>query len=332
MQTQIKPSVTNPRIADIYQDIESGKLILAPDFQRRFVWTHEHQENFIDTILQGYPFPEIYVCQGTIDIQKVRTTQKVIDGQQRLTTINNYIRGKHDKSFKNIPKFEELSEEKREAFLSYQIVVRDIGKVEDDVVKEIFRRINLTKFKLEDVEIHNAIYDGEFIKTAKNILNNIDLSKFGIFSESEFTRMADLHFILLVMATLENTGYFPGDKEVENYIAKFNDEYPNQNHIKALIRKTFAIINDLNFPIESIWFRKSNFFTLVVEIAKNQKNIPNNFYDLLMDFEKNILNNKQKDNDFGLYYGYISAGTNHRKFRVERARLFNQYIYQRTSR
>jgi hypothetical protein len=39
--------------------------------------------------------------------------------------------------------------------------MRDIGRVEEETVREIFRRINLTKFKLEDVEIHNAIYDGE---------------------------------------------------------------------------------------------------------------------------------------------------------------------------
>ncbi|MEM9271537.1 MAG: DUF262 domain-containing protein [Cyanobacteria bacterium P01_F01_bin.143] len=329
MQTQIKPSVTNPTIADIYQDIESSKLILAPDFQRRFVWTHEHQENFIDTIIHGYPFPEIYVCQGTIDIKRVRTTQKVIDGQQRLTTIKNYIEGEYDKPFKKIPKFEELSEEKREAFLSYQIVVRDIGKVDDDVMKEIFRRINLTKFKLEDIEIHNAIYDGAFIQTAKDVLDSIDLSKFSVFYDSELTRMADLHFILLVMATLENKGYFPGSNEVENYIAKFNNEYPKKNHIKALVIKTFAIINDLNLPIESIWFRKSNFFTLVIEIAKNNNNIPNNCYDLLLQLETNILNNKQNDNNFGNYYQCMYSGTNHRKSRVVRANIFNQYIFQK---
>lgn len=330
MQTQIKPSVTNPTIATIYQYIESGKLLLAPDFQRRFVWTHEHQEDFIDTIIQGYPFPEIYVCQGEIDIKRIKTTQLVIDGQQRLTTIKNYIEGKSDKPFKKVSKFEQLSEEEREAFLSYQIVVRDIGKIDEDIIKEIFRRINLTKFKLEDVEIHNAIYDGHFIQTAKDILGNIDLSKFSVFYDSELTRMADLHFILLVMATLENKGYFPGDKELENYIAKFNDEYTNKNHIKALIIKSFAIIDDLDLPIDSIWFRKSNFFTLTVETAKNPEKIPNDFRDLLIKLEENILNNKQKDNDFGLYYKCMYSGTNHRKSRVERAKIFNQYIYQQS--
>lgn len=331
MKMQIKPSVTNPTIADIYQALEAGKLVLAPDFQRKFVWTSDHQENFIDTILQGYPFPEIYVCQGKIDTKKLPTTQQVIDGQQRLTTIKKYIEGEQEKPLKTVQKFTELTEEEREAFLSYQIVVRDIGKVSDDTIKEIFKRINCTKFKLEDIEIHNAVYDGQFIQTAKDILENIDLSEFGVFNDSEFTRMADLHFILLIMSTLENKGYFPRDKEVETYIAKFNDEYPRKNHTLALIIKTFAVIKDLNLPVDSIWFRKSNFFTLVIEIAKHYANIPQNFSERLTKLEQNILENKGKDNEFGCYYGYMYAGTNSRKARVERSNILNKYTYQESS-
>ena len=73
MSHQIKPSVTNPTIADIYEKIDGGRLQLSPDFQRKFVWTQEHQEQFLDTILNGYPFPEIYVCQGETDTKKIRT-------------------------------------------------------------------------------------------------------------------------------------------------------------------------------------------------------------------------------------------------------------------
>jgi len=324
---QIKPSVTNPTIADIYQNIDSDKLILRPDFQRKFVWTHDHQEEFIDTILHGYPFPEIYVCQGTIDIKKLRTTQHVIDGQQRLTIIKIYIEGNHERELKKIPYFNDLTEEEREAFLSYQMVVRDIGKVDEETIREVFRRINLTKFKLEDVEIHNAIYSGQFIQTAKEVLDNIDISEYNVFHESEFTRMADLHFILQVMSTLENEGYFPQDKEVEKYIAKFNDEYQKRNHIKVLLIKTLAVIKDLNIPIDSIWLRKSNFFTLVVEIARHNAQLPENIVERLSKLEANILENKNKDNDFGIYYGYMYAGTNSRKARVERANLFNKSIF-----
>ena len=171
MIIQIKPSVTNPTIADIYQSIDQGKLILQPDFQRKFVWTHEHQESFIDTILNGLPFPEIYVCDGEVDVQKMRTTHLVIDGQQRLTTIRNYIDGKILSN--KIPSYNLLNQSEKTSFLKYQLVMRDLGSVDDITTREIFRRINLTKFKLDDIEIQNAIYDGHFIKTAKYILENI---------------------------------------------------------------------------------------------------------------------------------------------------------------
>src|SRR6202035_2029961 len=113
MPTQIKPSVTNPTIADVYQFIDGGQLVLRPDFQRKFVWTHDHQEAFMDTILNGLPFPEIYVCEGDIDVAKLRTTRLVIDGQQRLTTIRNYIEGKHDRPLTKIASYQSLSTDKK---------------------------------------------------------------------------------------------------------------------------------------------------------------------------------------------------------------------------
>lgn len=325
MTHQIKPSVTNPTIADIYEKIDSNRLNLSPDFQRKFVWTHEHQEAFLDTILNGYPFPEIYVCQGETDIKKLRTSQKVIDGQQRLTTIKNYIEHTFEHPLKNIPAFDKLEGDDREHFLTYQIVVRDIGKVDDSLVKEIFRRINLTKFKLEDIEIHNAIYDGKYIQTAKELSNEIELERFGVFHESEFTRMVDVYFFLQVMSTIERGGYYHRDNELEKCIAEFNDEYSNSHKTKSLILNSISIINELEFELDTIWFRKSNFFTLVVEICFAQK-VPDNFKEKLQEFEMQIMANKNnKENEYGQYYASMYAGTNNRKSRVIRSELFRKY-------
>lgn len=327
MSSQIKPSVTTPKIADIYQDIDSGKLVLRPDFQRKFVWTQEHQEEFIETILGGFPFPEIYVCEGSLDTKRLKTTQHVIDGQQRLTTIKNYIENDFEKPLKKIPPFDALDERGRIEFLGYNVVFRDIGKVEEDVIREIFRRINLTKFKLEDVEIHNAIYDGEFIKTAKEVIDNISLENYGVFHESEFTRMADLHFILLVMSTLEVGGYFNRDAEIEKSISKYNDEYSNSSHMKSNLLKTFAIIEDLELPLDSIWFRKSCFFTLVAEICFNLSSIPADFKEKLNQFDADVFKNKdEKGSDYEIFYSYMYSGTTGRKARIERSRIFGKYI------
>lgn len=326
MAHQIKPSVTNPTLADIYEKIDEGRLVLAPDFQRKFVWTQEHQEEFLDTILHGFPFPEIYVCQGDTDTKRLRTTQKVIDGQQRLTTIRNYIDSAFAKDLKKIPTFDALDEDQRESFLTYQIVVRDIGKVDDAVVREIFRRINLTKFKLDDIEIHNAIYDGQFIGVAKELAGEVALEEFGVFRESEFTRMADVHFFLLVMATIVRGGYFPRDNEVEKCVAEFNEEFPEEHRVKSKILRSVAFIKDVGLELDSIWFRKSCFFTMVVELCGVDE-IPENVLERLNEFDSEVLASKnRKDTDHGAFYHAMYSGTNDRKTRVLRSEMFRKYI------
>lgn len=326
MPVQIKPSVTNPTIADVYHLIDEGKLVLRPDFQRKFVWTHEHQEAFVDTILNGLPFPEIYVCEGEVDVQKLRTTRHVIDGQQRLTTIRNFIDGKHDYPLAKVTPYQSLTNEQKQDFLSYQIVMRDLGKVDEETTREIFRRINLTKFKLDDIEIHNAVYDGHFIQAAKVVLENIALEQYGVLRESEFTRMADLHFVLLVMATLENGGYFAQDREVEPKVAGFNDEYANKDYMIALLIKVFATIRDLKLPVDSMWFRKSNFFTLVVEVAKHFDELPRDFRDRLLQLEENVMTNRSDTtSEFSKYYSYMYQATHGRTARVVRGEFFEKH-------
>ena len=306
--TQLTPSVTNPTISDIYEKIQSGRLNLQPDFQRRFVWTPEHQEEFIGTILKGFPFPEIYVCTGEYDFENMRTSQKVIDGQQRLTTIRNYISGDYEFSFRELKPFDQLSQSEKKDFMSYQLVMRDIGDVDDSVVKE-------------------------FIQVAKKLLNNLNgnLLKEKVFHESELTRMADLYFILQVMSTVENDGYYNADRELENNISKYNNKYENSQKMFELIMKAFNLIEGLNLDDDSIWLRKSNFFTLLVEIIFYFKSygdsIEFNIKDRLLEFESNILSNKgNKENDFGQYYSFMYTGTNSRKARVVRGEFFRKYI------
>jgi len=324
MAQQIQATPDKKTISDLIGKIQRKELILQPEFQRGFVWTSEHMENFIKTILDGYPFPEIYISQKGIDLETLSTQNVVVDGQQRLTTIKRYIEGTHDFE-KNIPKFNNLSDRDKTDFLNYDVTVRDLKDVAPDTMIEIFQRINSTKFTLTAIEINNAIYDGQFIKCAKEILVLFEDVEFKvpIFSESELTRMADLHFLLLVMATIEEGGYFPADNEVERYIALFNNEYPNFDSMKANLSQTILSINESSLESDSMWFRKSNYFTLLCELIFNNKDI-NNLTDQLIDFESNVMENKSGNKDenvFALYYANMYAGTNSRTARVRRSEI-----------
>lgn len=328
MSKQIRPSVTNPTIASLYNEIVSGLLILAPEFQRRFVWTQAHQEEFLDTILQGFPFPEIYVSTGDVDIAAMKTVRHVIDGQQRLTTIKNYIDGKFERPLAAVKSYAALNPEEKSDFLSYQVVVRDLGKIDDQNVREIFRRINLTKFKLDTIEIQNAIYDGAFIKAAKSILDSTDLSIFGVFRESEFSRMADLQFILLIMSTIEVGGYFSQDNEVEKNIEKFNEEYDNTSMAYNRVVGALKKVEQLQLEADSMWFRKSNFFTLIAELALFPDRVRPDLKQELLALEEQVMAHKYKpDTEFGEYYSYMYQGTNNRKARITRSNLFRKYCF-----
>ena len=326
MSAQIHPSVTNPPISTIYTDISDELLILAPDFQRKFVWTQDHQEEFIDTILHGLPFPEIYVAAGEVDLVSMKTTRKVIDGQQRLTTIKNYVAGNFASPLTKVPSYNELSDSQKRDFLSYEIVVRDLGNIDEKTIREVFRRINLTKFKLDTIEIHNAVYDGAFISAAKDILDKSDLSVFGVFRESEFSRMADLHFALLIMSTVQLGGYFSADKEVENLVEMYNEIYDRADEVTSKILNALDTINNLQLPPDSMWFRKSNFFTLVAEISMNGEALKSDVSSRLLELEDKVMAaKKDSSGPFGEYYSYMYQNTNSRKARVVRANMFREY-------
>lgn len=331
MAKQIPSSPSMKKISEIYRRVKDGSLILQPEFQRKYVWTQEHKEEFIDTMLKGLPFPEVYLAQQGIDIEKVISREVIVDGQQRLTTIIQYIDepdGSNEFG-KTVPKFKDLKDEDRNDFLNYNVVFRDLGDINGDLIKEIFRRINLTKFGLEQIEIQNAIYDGVFISTAKTILESLDEDEFGIFSESELSRMSDLHYMMLLMSTIINGGYFTRDKEIENMVIRYNDEFEESDTFREGFINHFKFLNSLSLKNDSIWLRKSNFFTLFIETYGKELPDSDELKRRLEEFEKIVLENKNKakeENDFSFYYANMYTGTNNRTSRVYRGELFEKYI------
>ena len=320
---QIPSSPSTKKISDLIGMIKRGDLILQPDFQRKLVWSIRHKESFIDTILKGFPFPEIYIAQSGIDLEPFQAQQVVVDGQQRLSTIISYING--ELPCKKILHYSALDNQQKAAFLNYDVVVRDLKDASSDTIKEVFRRINLTQYRLNDIEINNAIYEGEFISTAKDILNHLDNGSFPLFSDNELNRMGDLNYILMIMATLEEGGYFAGNTMTGEYIVKYDDSYKNAETMKDKILNLFHVIKTFNLDTDSMWYRKSNFFTMFVELSKVSQ-IPDDIVAKIHSFEDEVLANKgNEENDFGKYYSVMYTGTNSRGARIKRADIFCKY-------
>jgi hypothetical protein len=315
--------------------MENNILLLRPRFQRNLVWNDNHKENFIDTILRGLPFPEIYIASGEMDLEKMISTIVIVDGQQRLSTIRDYINGSEDFVFKRILRFDELIKEQKTDFLDYDVVVRNLGRIDEDLIKEIFSRINSVQYALNAMEINNALYEGEFITTAKRICESSNLNKLEVFSESQQARMDDINFILLIMTTIEAGGYFSLNKEVEEYIQRMDNEYSNKDATIADLMSVIELVVNLNLEKESIWLRRSSLFTLLIELVWYKRKtgwLPDSrrLLEMLNDLHKKILDNRDKDiqsNRYAQFYNYMSSGTSNATARRVRGELLREVLY-----
>lgn len=280
------------KLIDLYNKIISGSLITGPDYQRKLVWKTQHKFSFIETILLNFPFPEIYIASAEIDLSELKAKEVVVDGQQRLTTIVDYIQGRND--FENqtkIKPFDDLTPDEKREFLNYSITVKDLKNIGEKNIIEVFQRINSTNYSLNSNEILNAQFGGgEFAifcklladktynptanetaidieKEQRNLINAF-FEKNNVFSDNDIKRMFDSQYLMLISSTILEGSYFGRSTKINHYLEKYNDEFTIYNTVLDKLHKSISTIDKLNFSTNSYWFNKANLFTLIIELQK----------------------------------------------------------------
>ncbi|KAF4624405.1 hypothetical protein G7Y89_g13767 [Cudoniella acicularis] len=93
-----KPQIVTRPLQSLNDNIESGHIILDPDYQREVVWDEGRASLLITSILMGYFIPPIIfnVKSKVIerDGQRITTYIRIcVDGKQRLTSVNKFMNG-----------------------------------------------------------------------------------------------------------------------------------------------------------------------------------------------------------------------------------------------
>ena len=302
------------KLIEIYNKIISGALITGPDFQRKLVWKKQHKYAFIETILLNFPFPEIYIASAEMDMEKLQAREVIVDGQQRVTTIVDYIKGVGDfANVKNLKSFDDLTPEEKKEFLNYLVSVKDLKDIGEENINEVFKRINSTDYSLNSNEVLNAEYGGgefaifcklladkNYKPTEKETDINLDeqtrqlVSSFflknNVFSENDIKRMFDSQYIMLIVSTLLEGKYFGRNSKINFYLEKYNFDFSIHTDILNKLLNSISIIDKLKFSENSYWFNKPNLFTLLLEL-NNVLEVNLNFVKLeqsLIDLENKV--------------------------------------------
>ena len=256
------------KISLILRMLREGSLLPTPEFQRRAVWTAKDKVAFIETILKGFPFPEIYVASGDVDTKSGDATELLVDGQQRIRTIEEYFKGTGAfKLTRSIPKYSQLSEPEKLAFLDYNVASRHLGTHKPEIIREIFTRMNATSYDLNEFERFNAVYIGEFKKFVENLAQEPFFTNHRIFSLADIRRMKDVSYIASLVSTMIG-GYFNRDDEIEDFLEQYNEEFPAQAEYEARFLNVLQAIDNMYLPQNCRAFRKVDFYVLFIELDR----------------------------------------------------------------
>lgn len=323
-------SATNRRVGALMKSIGDGTLIPQPEFQRRLVWSNRHKNAFLRTVLDDFPFPEIYIAVGNLDSDTGATTELLVDGQQRLTTLLEYFKGYSTlKLEKDIKPYKDLDREEQIRFLQYEVVVRDLGHLTMDEIKEIFQRINSTNYALNAMETNNARYDGPLKKLADEVSTDPFFENYRVFRANEIRRMNDVRFVLSYIITVMST-YFHRNEEIEIYLDRYNDDFDEEITIRNDIKRTFDFLERCKIDDILKSLGKAALFTLLVEIHKalSERNL--NEQDVgsyLRDFY-NLVDKADEDDEGEIadYYRATRQASNDRNSRIIRGKIVQKAI------
>ena len=194
-----------------------------PDFQRRFVWTLKHSSKFIESLLMGLPVPGIFLYK-----ESETNEHLVIDGQQRLRTLQMFYNGVYDdkifrlvgirepwvnKTYKDLDTSDMLKLD--DSIVHATIFKQDSPKDFLDSIYFVFERINSGGIRLSPQEIRNCISMGPFIKLVRELNRNQAWRE--VFA-TENNRAKDEELILRFLAL-----YLEGDHYLRPMTTFLND-------------------------------------------------------------------------------------------------------------
>jgi len=195
-----KADITSYSVLDLLSWQESGGLRITPKFQRRGVWGTAAKGHLIDSILLEYPVPPIHIRLA--DDSAGRMIREVIDGQQRIRAVFEFIAGSYrippsvSREFGGMG-FDELPDEFREQLRLFSFVVYQYKKLSDADVLDMFARLNMYSVSLNSQELRNGKWFGEFKRLSYSLATeSLEFwRRQRVLSESQIARMRDAELV-----------------------------------------------------------------------------------------------------------------------------------------
>ena len=259
----------------INEEVNKERLIIDTTYQRRKVWMPQDKVRLIETILLGYVMPEVYFWSAETDPSTGKTITHIVDGQQRITAIIEFIndvfplnekyliddgiKEKYGNKF-----FTDLTDVEKVKIWKYKVFVVDIDhEVSRDKIKQMFYRLNLTNYSLNSQEKLNSVES--VFGDASEALSQLDFWKdCRVFSAADARRMQDVRYCCSIYI-LANEGIVgqTDDKKITQYYTDYCDSFDENGELRRKIEQATDIISKLlDKSTQSFLSKKAQLYTM----------------------------------------------------------------------
>jgi len=256
----------------------NGQLNLEPGFQRDSVWTLSDRKKLVESLLQNYPIPSVFLYRQN-DNGKLR--YDVIDGKQRLETVlmfqgAGYFRGSRFAAKVRLGPDEGVEEwdwkriQQRgheHRLMGYKFQTVEITGDLADII-DLFVRINSTGKRLTGAEKRHArFFRSDFLKQAGWLAERRQrfFLENRILSPGQISRMKHIELVCELMASLQSKGLINKKKALDGIIG---GQAIDLRFLRRVIQDTIRVLNLVKkvFPdIKTTRFANSaDFYTLFV--------------------------------------------------------------------
>lgn len=262
-------------IKDIYEQFNTGKLTVDQSYQRRHVWMPQDKVRLIETILMGLIVPEVFFWPASIEPETGNTLTHIVDGQQRIDAIVDFIDCKYKLNSKYLIddrmkelygnlSFSELPADAKTAIWTYKLSIVDIDKSWTmEQIKTMFYRLNLTNYSLNEQERRNS-KSSAFGDKSEALAKNEFWNDLRVFSANDARRMKDTEYccsiyILAQEGVVDQTG----SQKVNQYYDDYSEEYDTDNVLTNRIIEAMELIKSWsNKDTISFISKKAQMYTM----------------------------------------------------------------------
>ena len=289
-------------LGDIPDLFTQNKVKINSEYQRSYMWKQSQKIELIRSIQNSYSIGVLVLFINSED------QHEILDGQQRLLAIKEYIEGKLDLTNSGVIKYSDLTPtDKRllDAYCIYYLKLKGFEEEtqEEDITQTFIRLQEGTP--LNKAEKINA-YRGKFKDTFRKLRQEHNFFQLLCKDKRFRWRLLAAEFLLLELESDFENKIFPDlslpkfKEALEKYKENISDK-----KIKFLTGNLDFLQTSLNIMLSALQPRELVSFYVLISYLRRDKadnsNLMNEFENFAEDFLKNL-------NSFSIYDSQAPAG------------------------